>query len=67
MDKALTDLIRISNLTGKDSALVQGPGRHTSELAVLTTLYFPPVLSSTRKPIGSIFITVPPIVPLLSQ
>jgi rhamnose utilization protein RhaD (predicted bifunctional aldolase and dehydrogenase) len=30
MDKALTDLIRISNITGKDSALIQGGGGNTS-------------------------------------
>jgi len=30
MDKALADLIRISNTTGKDSALVQGGGGNTS-------------------------------------
>ena len=30
MDKALGDLIRISNVTGKDSALVQGGGGNTS-------------------------------------
>lgn len=30
MDKALADLIKISNLTGKDSALVQGGGGNTS-------------------------------------
>ena len=29
-DKALTDLIRISNLVGKDPALVQGGGGNTS-------------------------------------
>ena len=30
MDKALADLIRISNATGKDSTLVQGGGGNTS-------------------------------------
>ena len=30
MDKALTDLIKISNITGKDSTLVQGGGGNTS-------------------------------------
>lgn len=30
MDKALADLIRISNITGKDSALIQGGGGNTS-------------------------------------
>ena len=30
MDKALEDLIRISNVTGKDSTLVQGGGGNTS-------------------------------------
>ena len=30
MDKALTDLIKISNTTGKDSTLVQGGGGNTS-------------------------------------
>jgi len=30
MDKALTDLVRISNVTGKDSALIQGGGGNTS-------------------------------------
>ncbi len=30
MDKALADLIRISNVTGKDPTLVQGGGGNTS-------------------------------------
>ncbi|MHC4704666.1 MAG: class II aldolase/adducin family protein, partial [Planctomycetota bacterium] len=30
MDKALEDLIRISNVTGKDTTLVQGGGGNTS-------------------------------------
>ena len=30
MNKALADLIKISNITGKDSALVQGGGGNTS-------------------------------------
>ena len=30
MDKALTDLIRISNVTGRDSSLVAGGGGNTS-------------------------------------